>query len=59
MAYLVMQVHDELSFAVRPELINDILPVIKRSMEFNVKGWDVQLSVGAKVGQIWGAQKEI
>jgi DNA polymerase-1 len=58
-AYCVMQVHDELSFAIRPEVMEDVMPVIKKSMEFNVKGWDVQLTVGTKVGKIWGAQEGV
>lgn len=55
----VQQIHDELSFIVRDELVEAVVPIIKSSMEFNVKSWQVQLTVGAKAGKVWGLQKEL
>ena len=55
----VMQLHDELSFLVRDDLLKEVLPVIKKALEIHVKSWEVQLQVGFKVGQVWGAQKEL
>jgi DNA polymerase I-like protein with 3'-5' exonuclease and polymerase domains len=55
-AKFAMQLHDELSFLVRNELVAEVAALIRGAMEFNVKSWDVQLSVAAKVGKIWGAQ---
>lgn len=53
-----LQIHDELAYLIRDEHVQDLLMPIKQSMEFNVKSWKVQLTVGAKVGQIWGTQKD-
>lgn len=55
---MVMQLHDELSFLVRDDMLDEIIPVIKSLMEFKVKSWEVQLSVSAKAGRVWGKQKE-
>jgi len=54
-----IQLHDDLSFIVRNEVLHTVAPMIKESMEFHVKNWQVQLSVGCKVGRVWGLQKEI
>lgn len=33
--------------------------MIKNAMEFKVKSWEVQLTVGPKIGKVWGLQKSI
>ena len=53
---MVMQVHDELSFIIRNDMLKEVVPKIRDTMEFKVKSWVVQLSVGYKMGQIWGDQ---
>jgi len=53
---MVMQLHDELTFKIRDDLLADTIPVIVNAMEFKVKSWDVQLTVGFKAGRIWGMQ---
>lgn len=55
----VMQLHDELSFIIRDDLVKKVAQVIKQNMEFKVKSWEVQLTVGMKIGRIWGLQKEV
>lgn len=54
----VLQIHDELAYLVRDEIVQEVIPLIKNSMEFKVKSWQVQLSVGPKVGDIWGSQDD-
>lgn len=56
-ARLVMSIHDELQFMVRDTVLVDVAPHLIRCMEFKVKNWEVQLSVGPKVGRVWGQQK--
>jgi len=55
---MVMQLHDELTFKIRVEMLADVIPVIVEAMEFKVKSWDVQLTVGFKVGRVWGMQTD-
>lgn len=55
----VMQLHDELTFMIRNDMLEEVIPVIIEAMEFRVESWEVQLSVGYKIGRIWGDQKEI
>lgn len=55
---LVMSIHDELLFMIREDLVLVIGPGLRKQMMFHVKGWEIQLSVGPKVGKIWGRQKE-
>lgn len=55
---MVMQLHDELSFLIRDDLLEPISVLIRDKMEFKVKSWQVQLTVGAKVGQVWGQQED-
>lgn len=55
---MVMQLHDELTFKIRNELLAEVIPVIVDAMEFKVKSWDVQLTVGFKVGRVWGKQSD-
>jgi len=57
-ARLVMQLHDELSWIIRDELIFDMCQIIKPQMEFNVKNWAVQLTAAPKIGQVWGKQTD-
>jgi DNA polymerase I-like protein with 3'-5' exonuclease and polymerase domains len=54
----VMQLHDELTFLIRDELLDTAIPLIKSAMEFKVKSWQVQLSVDFKLGTIWGLQRK-
>lgn len=54
-----IQLHDDLSFLVRNEIAPDVARMMKESMEFQVKSWDIQLSVGCKEGRVWGSQREI
>lgn len=54
---MVMTLHDELSFLVKDGYLEQAYVLIKKNMEFNVKSWQVQLSVSGKVGAVWGAQK--
>jgi len=56
---IVMQLHDELTFMIRDDLLLDCIPVIQEAMEFKVKSWEVQLTVGYKVGKVWGQQSEM
>jgi len=56
---IVMQLHDELTFMIRDDLLLDCIPVIKEAMEFKVKSWEVQLTIGYKVGKVWGQQAEM
>jgi len=55
---MVMQLHDELTFMIRDDMLEACVPVIQDAMEFKVKSWEVQLTVGYKVGKIWGKQVE-
>jgi len=55
---MVMQLHDELTFMIRDDMLEETVPVIQDAMEFKVKSWEVQLTVGYKVGKVWGKQTE-
>jgi len=55
---MVMQLHDELSFLIRDDMLKELIPIVQALMEFKVKSWVVQLTVGAKAGKIWGQQKD-
>lgn len=54
---LVLSIHDELVFLIRKDLLNEIGPQLLKCMTFNVKGWEIQLSVEPKVGTVWGETK--
>ena len=56
---MVMQLHDELTFMIRDDMLLDTIPVIQAAMEFKVKSWEVQLTVGYKVGKVWGQQTDM
>jgi len=55
---LAIQLHDELTYLVKDELVDDVVRLIIDGMEFKVKSWEVQLTVGVKVGRVWGIQKK-
>lgn len=55
----VLQIHDELAYLVRDELVAEVVPKIRERMEIKVKSWEVQLAVGAKIGVVWGTQTEM
>jgi len=54
---MVLTIHDELVFMIREELVQGIVPNVKKQMEFEVKGWEVPLTVSVKEGKIWGNQR--
>ncbi|MDQ5890347.1 MAG: polymerase [Candidatus Dependentiae bacterium] len=54
-AHLVLQIHDELLIAVRPEALESMIPLIKECMSSVVTGWDVPLEVSVKSGSCWGS----
>lgn len=54
-----LQIHDELAFLIRNELVKEAIPIIREGMEFKVNSWQVQLSCSPKVGQVWGRQQEL
>lgn len=56
-ACFVQQLHDELSFLIRDELVRDIGARVIPCMAFTVKSWPVQLSCTMKAGKVWGLQK--
>lgn len=55
---MMMQIHDDLTFLIRDDLVEEMIPLLKARMEFHVKDWEVQLTVGAKVGKSWGSLEE-
>lgn len=57
--FLAMQLHDELSYCIKDELVPEVAAKVQEAMEFNVKAWPVQLSVGYKKGKVWGVQEEV
>ena len=56
---ILIQIHDELMFLVRNDVLKEIAPKIRKTMMFYVKGWRVQLTVGLKTGTIWGEWEEL
>jgi len=56
---MVMQLHDELTFLIRDDVVWTGILLIKSAMEFEIKSWEVQLTVGCKMGKVWGQQKEV
>lgn len=54
----ILQLHDELMFMVRDDLLADVVPLILDAMAFEVKSWDVQLTCSPKIGRVWGKQRE-
>ena len=58
MAYLTIQVHDELIFEVRSQCVEELVPKIRDAMT-QVMSLDVPLIVNASVGDNWGEMKTI
>lgn len=56
---MLIMLHDDLTFMIRNERVKEIVPIIKKNMEFHVKSWEVQLTAGLKIGRIWGRQLEV
>ncbi|MFH1046960.1 MAG: DNA polymerase I [Patescibacteria group bacterium] len=55
---MILQVHDELVFEVRKELLEKIVPIVKENME-GVAKLAVPIVVDLKVGTRWGSMKEL
>lgn len=58
MARMVLSIHDELTFMIREDLVEKVVPALVKEMMFHVKGWEVQLTVSPKIGTVWGQLKE-
>lgn len=58
MVRMVLSIHDELTFMIRENLVEQVVPALVRAMMFHVKGWEVQLAVQPKIGTVWGQLKE-
>lgn len=64
-AYLLLQIHDELLYEIRDDIIKTVVPKIKQIMESicdspNIKErFLVPLSVDVKIGKRWGSLKKI
>jgi len=56
---LVMQLHDELTYMIRIPVVKEAARLIRDNMEFKVKSWTVQLTVGCKMGKVWGSQEPL
>lgn len=58
---LLMQVHDELLFQIREDLIAETAPKIRDIMQepFHIHGREVYIPTGGKVGDSWGKMKDI
>jgi len=55
--YLLLQVHDELVYEVRENVVDVVIPVIKNSMESVVSSKEtagVPIITGVSIGQNWG-----
>ena len=57
-ARMLLQVHDELIFEIREDLISKYIPIIKEIMEKAIT-LDVPIIVDAKVGENWGEMDKI
>lgn len=58
-AFLGLQIHDELMYVIRDDLVVPIARKIRDEMQFRVKSWPVQLEVGGKAGEVWGRQEKL
>lgn len=56
-AFLLLQVHDELVYEIKKEIIGRVLPLIQQAMEHVIEG-EVPLVVNVSVGENWGIMKE-
>jgi DNA polymerase-1 len=50
---MVMQIHDELIFEVPVSLVQEVVPLIKETMELPVPGFDVPIVAEAAIGHKW------
>jgi DNA polymerase-1 len=57
-ARMVLQVHDELIFEVKEELVSELVPIVRKAME-EAYVLSVPLVVDLKVGQNWGEMEKI
>ncbi|MEI6494839.1 MAG: DNA polymerase, partial [bacterium] len=55
-ASLLLQIHDELVFEIKDNLVDEIVPIIKKTME-NCVSFKVPLVTNVGVGQRWGELK--
>lgn len=55
---MILQVHDELVFEVPDKEVDEVYPVIKKTMETTFK-LDVPITIESKIGQNWGQMKSI
>lgn len=53
-AHQILWIHDELNFRVRRVKVAEVVPQILKTMEFEVKGWPVEIKAEAEVGWNWG-----
>jgi len=51
--FLILQIHDDLLFEIKEQLIKEVAPKIKEIME-NIYKLDVPLKVDVKIGKNWG-----
>lgn len=56
---LAIQIHDDLTFLIRDDLVEEMIPALAERMAFHVKEWEVQLSVTPKVGKSLGTLVEV
>ncbi len=56
-AELLLQVHDELIYEVKKDLVDEVQPLIKHAMENVLENKTVPLEVHAKIGENWGEAK--
>ena len=61
-AHLILQVHDELIYEMKKDLIDELTPLIKMEMENVIKPKDAKgltMVADVSVGDNWGEMKEI
>lgn len=51
---IVAMVHDEIVFEIDKDRLVESLQELKSAMEFEIPGWEVQLSTGIDLGPRWG-----
>jgi len=60
-AYLLLQVHDELVYEIKENLLSEIVPIIEKTMEGVIepsKIFGIKLEVDARVGDNWGEMRK-
>ena len=55
---MILQVHDELVFEVKKDLVQEVIPIVRNAMEDAIK-LSVPIVVDFKSGQRWGSMKEL